>query len=333
MMSLKGTIMKYLSSLLACSLVVALGCSKTPQAPVGSAIKVNGTWIKTADIERTAEMLRQQLMRFAPQEGMAGVSDDIRKKTAKQLVAQQLILEEAVKRKLTCGQALVDSVVLLYTKQMGGDSAFAQLLARSGQSEADFRTQISQGYVIDTVMKILMGKLDTVSETDCKQFYDKNPGQFMEQGKVRARHILIALGKDTSTAARARLQQKAAGVLAEARGGKDFAALARKYSADPTAKDGGDIGWFKRGDLQPALEEPLFSLKVGDVTDIIASQIGFHILQKTEVQDSTQIPYDKIAWKISKKLEIEKEQVRMEQVVDSLIAKADVVYADTTYKP
>jgi peptidyl-prolyl cis-trans isomerase C len=312
---------------------MALSCAKTPETPQG-AIKINSKWIKASEIEEVAAMLRQQMLQMAPQEGlMGGVSDDIRKKTAKQLIAQELVLQEAERRKLVCSDSLIDSLVGIYKTRFGGDSMFTSLLVRNGQTIEVFRSQLREGFLLDSIMKILLGTIDTVSEAECKKFYTDNPDKFKDIGKIRARHILLSFGKDTSAAALGKLRTKAEMILGEARNGKDFAKLAKRYSNDPNSKNGGDIGWFKRGDLMPELENPLFAQKVGGITEIIVSKMGYHILQKSDQADSAAIPYDNISWKIRKNIEMAKEQDRMEQVVDSMIAKANIVYADTTYKP
>jgi parvulin-like peptidyl-prolyl isomerase len=317
--------------LLICGLLLAT-CSKSPQ-PGRGAIKVNGTWIQASEIEQTAEMLRQQLMQYSPQEGLLDLSDDLRKKTAKQLIAQRIFLQEAQKNNIVCSDSIVDSLASIYKKQFGGDSVFAQLLQKNGQTEAQFRSQLSESFVVDSMMKKLMGKPDTLTEEETRKFYADNPAVFKEGGKIRARHILMTFGKDTSAAAKAELRKTAESVLAQARSGKNFAALAKKFSKDPNAKTGGDIGWFKRGDLMPELETPLFALKLGEVTDIIQSGIGFHILQKSEQADSAVVAYDQVSWKIRQSLTMQKERQRMEKLMDSLMAKANIIYADTVYKP
>jgi peptidyl-prolyl cis-trans isomerase D len=123
----------------------------------------------------------------------------------------------------------------------------------------------------------------TVSDSDIKDYFDKNKDRYVVPEKRRASHILIQIppGKDGDAAAR----KKAEDVLAQAKAGKDFAALAKQYSGDPgSAAKGGDLGWADRNAYVAPFADALFSAPVGEIRGPVKTQYGYHIIRVDEVQ-------------------------------------------------
>jgi peptidyl-prolyl cis-trans isomerase D len=118
------------------------------------------------------------------------------------------------------------------------------------------------------------------TEADLQKLYDENRASYVLDERRRARHIVISVTGDDDAAA----LKKAESVAAEARAGKDFSELAKKYSADASAAQGGDLGFVLKRDFPGAIGDTLFSMKVGDVSAPVKSQFGYHILKLEEIQ-------------------------------------------------
>ena len=122
----------------------------------------------------------------------------------------------------------------------------------------------------------------TPSDAELKAAYEKNKDRYVEAEKRKARHILIPAGKDDAAA-----RKQAEDVLAQAKGGKDFAALAKQYSQDPgSAQKGGDLGWADRNQFVGPFADALFSMSPGEIRGPVKTQFGYHILRLDEVQPS-----------------------------------------------
>jgi peptidyl-prolyl cis-trans isomerase D len=122
----------------------------------------------------------------------------------------------------------------------------------------------------------------TVSDEEIKQFYDKNKDKYVTPEKRHSHHILIESGKDDAAALK-----KAQDVLAQAKAGKDFAALAKQYSQDPgSAEKGGDLDWAEKSYFDPAFADALFSMQPGEIRGPVKSQYGYHIIRLDEIQPS-----------------------------------------------
>jgi peptidyl-prolyl cis-trans isomerase D len=128
------------------------------------------------------------------------------------------------------------------------------------------------------------------TEADLKKVYEENRGNYVLDERRRARHILIPLNGDDDAGAR----KQAESVLAEARAGKDFADLAKKYSKDSTATDGGELGFVQKKDFPGPFGDTLFGMKVGDIAGPVKSQFGYHLIKLEEIQAGEAKPFEAV---------------------------------------
>ena len=151
----------------------------------------------------------------------------------------------------------------------------------------------------------------TVSEREIERDYNRNLHLYETPLQVRASHILFK----TADKDEAEVQRQAEEVLAQVKSGGDFAALAKKHSEDTSAEQGGDLGFFGRGEMVPEFEQAAFSLKVGDTSGLVKSAYGFHIIKVTERQDPFARELDDVRDEIRSRLTQEKAVKLMEDAV------------------
>jgi len=136
------------------------------------------------------------------------------------------------------------------------------------------------------------------SDADLKKYYDDNIQRYRTEAEVRASHILVNAPKDASAADKAKAKQKAEELLAQVKAHPDqFAQIAQKNSDDPgSASKGGDLGYFARGQIAggKAFDDAAFGLKKGEVSNIVESDFGYHIIQATDVKPSITKPFDEV---------------------------------------
>jgi peptidyl-prolyl cis-trans isomerase D len=150
-----------------------------------------------------------------------------------------------------------------------------------------------------------------VTEEESKKFYEENASKFQGDEQRRASHILIGFGANPTPAAKVEAKKKAEQVLAEVKKNPaNFAELAKKYSQDPgSGEKGGDLGLFARGAMVKPFEDAAFSMKVGDLSGLVESQFGYHIIKLTEIAGKGQ-GYDAL-----------KPQIRAELMYQKALAK------------
>ncbi len=129
-----------------------------------------------------------------------------------------------------------------------------------------------------------VGRKITVSDDEIKNYYEQHKAQYTIPEKRQARHILLRVKADDSSAVKQDQLKKAEKILALARSGKDFASLAKQYSEGPTKDSGGELGFFAKGDMVPSFDKAVFSMKVGQISGIVKSRFGYHIIKLEAIQ-------------------------------------------------
>lgn len=159
----------------------------------------------------------------------------------------------------------------------------------------------------------------TLTDDELRQYYDSNLSQYQTPGQVRASHILLRVDSDDDDAVAAR----AAELAAEARGGADFAELAREHSQDETnAESGGDLGPFGRGRMVPEFENAAFALAAGEVSDPVRSPFGYHVILVTEKQEEVTQPFAEVRGAIENVLKRERSSARATALARAITAEA-----------
>jgi peptidyl-prolyl cis-trans isomerase C len=126
--------------------------------------------------------------------------------------------------------------------------------------------------------------------------------------------------------AKARARTKIEGLLKQIKDGADFAELARANSVCPSAPQGGDLDFFPRGKTTPAFEKVAFELQVGQISDVVETEYGFHIIKATDHEDPTDITFEQAKEKIIEQLTAEKQSEFADEYLKKLMAEAKIVY-------
>ena len=139
-----------------------------------------------------------------------------------------------------------------------------------------------------------------VSEQEIKEYYEDNIDAFKVKKQIRARHILFRLRPNATKEEEEKVRKKAEAVLKMAKAGKDFAELAKKYSEGPTKSKGGDLGYFSRGMMVKPFEDAAFALKKGQISDLVRTQFGYHIIKVEDIKKARTKSLDEVKDEIRK---------------------------------
>ena len=153
----------------------------------------------------------------------------------------------------------------------------------------------------------------TVTDREITRYYNENLPRFSTSEQVQASHILFKTGPEADEA---EVRAKAESVLAQARSGADFAELATEHSEDTTAANGGDLGFFGRGQMVPEFDQAAFTLPIGDISDLVQTQYGFHIIKVTNKQEPLTQPLDGLREQIRGTLTQEKASAKVDEEID-----------------
>jgi peptidyl-prolyl cis-trans isomerase C len=176
----------------------------------------------------------------------------------------------------------------------------------------DLLNEAQRKILVAKLIGVEGGKKTGVAEADVKEFYEAHKDGFMTPLKLRASHIQV----DT--------EAEAGEVSWKLKEGADFGQLAAQYSKDPSKERGGDIGYFAKGQLMPEIESACFKLEVGQVSDIVKTQLGYHIMKLTDKKEPHVVELSEVKGTIEKELKDKAQRESFDGLVKSLKSKARI---------
>jgi peptidyl-prolyl cis-trans isomerase SurA len=207
--------------------------------------------------------------------------------------------------------------------------ALVTALAGQGLSFDQYRDQLREQIEKLKLVSMEVRAKVHVGETEMHDYYSANMPKYTEEESFRARHIFFKTGEKATSEQILRSRVTATAVLTDARSGKDFAELAKKFSEDPAArKDGGDLGSFKKGDMQPELEKTILALKPGEISDLVSTPIGFHIIKLEARVAGITKPFETVKAEVEEIIYRKKSEERFSQWAKELRGKASVEIRD-----
>lgn len=259
--------------------------------------RVNNAIITHADLRRGQETMENEVHQQSP--GNAdSIIKDREKNVLRDLIDQQLLLQKAQDLGISGEVDLVKRLDEI-RKQMGASSMedMEKVAQQQGVSFENFKQNLKNSIITQQVISREVGAHIQISQAELQKYYEEHRANLDRPEEVRLSEILISgstsEGKDLDQAMAA-AQAKAGDLLKQLRAGTAFQELARNNSKGPTAAQGGDLGYFKRGMLAKELEAKTFDLKPGEITDVIPTKQGFVILKVTEHNASGVPPLEKI---------------------------------------
>ena len=202
------------------------------------------------------------------------------RKVLDRLVEEKLVDQEVKKvgLKLT-GKEVEAAVEEVKQKNRLSQKEFEQALAAEGLSLEGFKKQLEKQVLRMKMVGLMMKTEAKPGEKELQEFFQKNISRYQGADTYRPAHILFYLPKEASPEDVQAIRKKCQSVLEKIKKGEDFGEMAVLYSEDTSAKDRGDLGFFKKGELIPAFEREALRLKVGEVSGVVRTDFGFHIIK------------------------------------------------------
>lgn len=291
-----------------------------PQLPDVVA-RVNGQAISKGDLDKAVRELEASAGNAVPPDQR----DRVLRGVLDQLIGYRLLIQETKARKTAVADTELDARIAEIQKQFPTEEAFQQVLEQRALTLQQLRDDVRDDLLVSKMLQAEIEAKVVVNAEQVAAFYQQNPSQFQQGERVRASHILIRMPENADAAAKDQARAKAAEVLKEVKAGKDFAALAKEYSQDPgSAVRGGDLGYFERGQMVGPFDQAAFSMKAGDVSELVETNFGFHIIKIADKQASGTVPLDDVRPQIQEYLENQTRQEETRAFVDTLRARGTV---------
>jgi len=181
----------------------------------------------------------------------------------------------------------------------------------------------SDSFVATEYLKREVTQKISVPDSEVKQYYDAHQDEFKTPEMVKAKHILIRVAPGASEEDKKKAMGKAEDILKQIKGGAEFEKLAGEVSEDPGSKTkGGDLGFFAKGRMVKPFEDAAFALKPGELSGVVETQFGYHIIKVDETKEPSIEPFDKVKEKINQKLVQEKTRAKVTTFIEKSMKEA-----------
>jgi peptidyl-prolyl cis-trans isomerase C len=281
--------------------------------------RVNGQAVMKADFERLLKNLEANRGPVPPDQ-----RDRVMRGLLDQLITYNVLKQEAAARSVQVPDAEVDAKVQEMRKPFATDAEFQKALTARNTTASQLKEDARADLVINKMMEAEVANATAATEADAKDFYDKNPDRFKQPDSIRASHILIMAAENADDATKKAARAKIDGVLKRVKAGEDFAALAKEHSQDGSSAQGGDLGFFPRGQMVPPFDQAAFALKPGEISDVVTTQFGYHIIKLIERKEASTVPFDTVKPRVLEFLSNDKKQQRINALIDDAKKRAKI---------
>jgi parvulin-like peptidyl-prolyl isomerase len=305
--------------------------------PAGERVVARGTGFEITRSQLDEEIARAQAQAVAQGRRIPSeVVPQLHRDTLEQLINVQLLEAKATAADKAAGKEQAQKRLTEAKAKAGSEEAFAGQLKRMGATADEVLAKWAEALTADAVLEREL-KIK-VTDQDVRKEYDANTNQFQAPEKVRISHILIGTRDRASSAQllpdeQAAKRKQAEALLKRARAGEDFAKLAHEYSDDLVSKDRGGEYTFAHGEMVPEVENAAFALKPNDISDIVVSAYGFHIIKLNERIPAHQIKFADAAGDIKAALIAQAIQQQFPDYIANLRKEAGVEILDAKLRP
>ena len=284
---------------------------------------VNGTVIKQAEFDSEMSRVLERLQRTGRIPNDLERSQ-IKKQVLENLIARELLYQESQKKGIKVDQKEIEEQITALKGRFPSEVEFKNALSTANLTEADLRFQFERDVAIRKLLDDQIGGKIAVSEKESKTYYDSNLESFKKPEQVRASHILIKVDPGADEAKKAEARTKIESLQAKLKNGEDFGALAKEYSEGPSGPKGGDLGFFGRGQMVKPFEEVAFSMKPGQVSGMVETRFGYHLIMVTERTPESTLSYEEVKDRLEQYLKQQKVQEEIAAYVETLKSNAKI---------
>ena len=249
---------------------------------------INGQPVYAAEIS----LVMRTMLGHVEQQGSEVQIEQVLQAATDRVIEQKLLAQEARRFGLTADESRVAQLMAAADRDSGGREGLAAALAAGGSSPEQLENlyreiELGRAFINQQIRPTVQ-----VSDDDVAGYYSSNPDVFTHDEQVRARHILFTVDQGAPPEVDRDARQRAEQARARALAGEDFAELARELSEGPSAPNGGDLGFFTRTTMDPAVAEAAFALEPGGISDVVKTRFGYHVIRLEERRPAGTIPFD-----------------------------------------
>ena len=292
-------------------------------SPSDVMVRVNGTAITRMELDHAVKlMLSQNNIQppLAPE-----IQQQAEEAALEQLVAAELLYQDASKAQIKDLDKQIEAKLAGNRAKFGSDADLEKALKAVDMTVKELRLFIRKDIVITTFLERHLAAMPAPSDAEARKFYDENLEKyFTVSAGARASHILIGVEENASAPERKQAREKADAILKRLKAGEDFATLAKSESSCPSSAQGGDLGSFGPGQMVPAFEKAAFALKPGEMSEVVETKFGYHIIKLTEKHEASTEKFESVKVKIKEFLKQETAEKALAEHIEALRKAAKI---------
>jgi peptidyl-prolyl cis-trans isomerase SurA len=244
------------------------------------AATVNGDVVTLSDLEERAGAEWSRVERMDPGPAREEARRAALQRAFDSLVAEKLLSKQAEVLQLEVTDAQIDAAIAdIRTRNHFDDAQLDRALAEQGLDRATFRQQVRRELETYQVLNYKVRGRVKLTDVDVRNYYQTHVQEFGGEEELKVRHIFLPLAEGATKAEEEKARALGEKVVQRLKTGEDFARVAREVSKGPSAEEGGDIGWLRRGTVQKRLEDAAFALQDGQISPVVRAGPGLHILK------------------------------------------------------
>lgn len=312
-----------LAAFFICILISLTAVAEEKKPADAKVAEINGVIITQAQFDKELSIHLDRVARQGQQ-----VSDDqlaaMKKDILEGLIEREVLYQESQKTGIKVSDQTIDEQLAAIKKRFPSEAEYNNALSKMNLTEDEVKKQISRGLAIrDLIEQQITGKI-VITEAETKAYYDGNPQMFKQPEQIKASHILIKVDAGAAEAQKAEARKKIETVQQKIKDGGDFAELAKEYSEGPSNARGGDLGYFRRGQMVKPFEDAAFAMKANEVSEIVETRFGYHIIKVYDLKPEQTLAYDDVKDKLSQRMKQEKVEQEATQYINQLKKDADI---------
>jgi len=254
---------------------------------------VNEVAISKVQYDRLMNPIQNKATLLGKNEGTDEQIAQAKNKIIDNLIATELLYQECQKKGIKVYDKEVLKTFNQQKSQFKNNEAFRAALIESNYNESLLKNQIKIGLTIQHYIDQNFAKKTVISDEDVKKYYDEKIDEFKQPAQIRASHILILVPSGANQEKKETFKKDMDTILLRLKAGEDFASVAKEVSQDPSTKEkGGDLGFFTKGQMVKSFEDAAFALSPGEMSDIVETEFGFHIIKVTDKKEAKTISLD-----------------------------------------
>jgi len=306
-------------AVLICLVTPSLGQPSQDQLAVVNAVAITGQDVEQEVALIAADIQLRNLMWTRQQ--ITGISNQI----LETIIDRELLYQRAQLRNIKIRSRWIERALMDLKAKVGSTEAFDAYLKSIGFSEEQLRERIQKGLIVKRLLHREVIRQIKVSEAEMQAFFSRHPEFFIHKDQARVRQIFVAFPQAGDVSARGDALLRIQSIQERLRQGMDFAALALEYSEDPSKARGGDLGYLERTQMIPSFAEAAFALQPGEISDIVESRIGYHLIKMVDRIPTSQMAYRNARSKIERTLRRNKEKAAAADYLAKLKNQATII--------